>query len=70
MINCEKFYIGGSWVDPKSSYNFNLLHPANEEKIASIAMGGESDVQEAVKAAKKAFVTWQFSSVDERVDLL
>ena len=70
MKNCDKFYINGSWVDPKSSYNFDLLHPANEEKIASIAMGSKLDVDEAVNAAKKAFVTWQFSSIEERVDLL
>ena len=70
MKNCDKFYINGTWVDPKSSYNFDLLHPANEEKIASIAMGSKLDVDEAVKAAKKAFVTWQFSSIDERINLL
>ena len=70
MSNSEKFYINGVWCDPIQAKWFELIHPGNEEKIASIAMGSRADVNIAVDAAKEAFKTWQFSEVAERVALL
>lgn len=70
MDNLKKFYINGEWVDPISSTDFDVIHPGNEETIATIALGSKADVDKAVSAAKDAFKTWQFSSVDERVALM
>lgn len=70
MNNLDKFYIGGAWVDPIERADFDVIHPGNEEVIATIALGGPSDVDRAVAAATGAFKTWQFSTVDERVALL
>lgn len=71
MSNHQKFYINGKWVEPSSdATTFDVIHPGNEESIATIAMGSTSDVDHAVAAAKSAFDTWQFSSVEERVALL
>ena len=70
MSNSEKFYINGVWCDPIQAKSFEVIHPGNEEKIASIAMGSRADVNIAVDAAKEAFKTWQFSEVAERVALL
>ncbi|NRB03570.1 MAG: aldehyde dehydrogenase family protein [Rhodobacteraceae bacterium] len=70
MDNLKKFYIGGAWVDPIESTDFEVIHPGNEETIATIAMGSAADVDKAVSAAKEAFKTWQFSTVEERVALL
>lgn len=70
MENLKKFYINGEWVDPISSTDFDVIHPGNEETIATIALGSKADVDKAVSAAKNAFKTWQFSTVDERVALM
>ncbi len=70
MDNYKKFYINGEWVDPVQSTDFDVIHPGNEEKVATIALGSKADVDLAVEAAKNAFESWQFSTVDERVALL
>ncbi|MEM9148560.1 MAG: aldehyde dehydrogenase family protein [Pseudomonadota bacterium] len=71
MSNYKKFYINGAWVDPVAgSTDFTVIHPANEEPIATIALGTKADVDLAVKAAAKAFETWQFSTVADRIALL
>ena len=70
MNNHKKFYINGEWVEPKSGRNFDVIHPGNEEVVATIVLGDKADVDAAVIAAKDAFETWQFSTVEERVALL
>ena len=55
MENTNKFYINGEWVEPSSSETLEVINPATEEAIASIAMGGKEDVDKAVAAAKAAF---------------
>src|SRR5271163_1364957 len=47
--------IGGKWVPAKSGKTFETINPANEEVLALIAEGDKADVDEAVKAARKAF---------------
>ncbi|MEM6676949.1 MAG: aldehyde dehydrogenase family protein [Pseudomonadota bacterium] len=70
MENYKKFYIDGAWVDPIDGTDFEVIHPGNEEAIATIALGTKADVDKAVDAAHRAFKTWQFSTVEERVALL
>ncbi|MEM9048557.1 MAG: aldehyde dehydrogenase family protein [Pseudomonadota bacterium] len=70
MENLKKFYINGAWVDPLGGSAFDVIHPGNEEKIATIALGTAGDVDKATAAALEAFKIWQFSPVDERVALL
>ena len=47
-----------------------VINPATEEPIASIALGGQQDVDAAVSAAKTAFTSFSQTSVEERLDLL
>ncbi|MEM7520010.1 MAG: aldehyde dehydrogenase family protein [Pseudomonadota bacterium] len=70
MENAKKFYIDGAWVAPVESKEFDVIHPGNEEVVETIAMGSKADVEKAVAAAQRAFETWQFSTVDDRVALL
>jgi acyl-CoA reductase-like NAD-dependent aldehyde dehydrogenase len=51
----KKLLIGGKWVPSKSGKTFETINPANEEVLALIAEGDKADVDEAVKAARKAF---------------
>jgi acyl-CoA reductase-like NAD-dependent aldehyde dehydrogenase len=51
----KKLLIGGKWVPAKSGKTFETLNPANEEVLAMVAEGDKADVDEAVKAARKAY---------------
>jgi aldehyde dehydrogenase (NAD+) len=65
-----KFYIDGQWVDPIQSGSLEVDNPTTELVSGTIALGVGADVDEAVKAARKAFATWSQTSRDERLDVL
>jgi aldehyde dehydrogenase (NAD+) len=68
--HARQFYIGGQWVAPSSSETLEVINPATEQPITSIAMGAEPDVDAAVAAAKSAFETFSVTSKSDRLDLL
>jgi aldehyde dehydrogenase (NAD+) len=68
--HAQQFYIDGRWVDPISSQTLEVINPATEKPITSIALGGEEDVDRAVAAARGAFETFAQTSVEARVELL
>ena len=70
MKNTGQFYIDGSWVSPVGADTLDVINPATEESVATIAMGGPADVDAAVAAAKAAFATYSLTTVDERLALL
>src|SRR5262245_7179012 len=70
MDHVKQFYIDGKWVAPLTTETLDVINPATEEPIASIAMGGPEDVDAAVAAAKAAFETFSLTSKDERLALL
>jgi aldehyde dehydrogenase (NAD+) len=70
MSNQQKFYIDGQWVEPIGKETLDVINPATEEPIGTIAMGTKADLDKAVAAAKKAFVTFSQTSLEERAALL
>ncbi|MDD9963515.1 MAG: aldehyde dehydrogenase family protein [Gammaproteobacteria bacterium] len=70
MSNRQKFYINGEWVEPSTNATLEVINPATEEPIDTIALGGPADVDKAVAAAKAAFETFSQTSREERVALL
>jgi acyl-CoA reductase-like NAD-dependent aldehyde dehydrogenase len=58
-----KLLIGGKWVPAKSGKTFESINPANEEVLALVAEGDKADIDEAVKAARKAFEDGKWSSI-------
>ena len=70
MLDKKNFYINGAWVKPNSSEEIKVIDPATEENCAVITLGNKTDVDNAVNAAKEAYVSWAFSSKDERIGLL
>jgi aldehyde dehydrogenase (NAD+) len=66
----QQFYIGGQWVAPRTDRTLEVVNPATEQAITSIAMGGADDVDAAVAAAKDAFESYSLTSKQERLDLL
>ncbi len=70
MENAQKFYINGEWVEPSTSTTLEVINPATEQPISSIAMGGQEDVDRAVAAARKAFESYSTTTREERIALL
>lgn len=70
MNNLNKFYIDGAWVDPISATRFPVKNPANNAQIGEVMLGSSADVDSAVAAAARAFVTFSRTSKEERLALL
>ena len=69
MNNELKFYINGSWIEPNSVEQIEVLNPATEEVLGNITAGSKEDVDIAVKAATNAFQTYSIFSKDEKITI-
>ena len=70
MQDCRNFYINGQWVSPIEAYDLPVENPATEKTIATISRGSAADVDNAVAAARGAFVQFSQSSRETRLTLL
>ncbi|MCW0216444.1 MAG: aldehyde dehydrogenase family protein [Pseudonocardia sp.] len=70
MLNTNRFYIGGKWIEPSTADTVEVLDPATERPVATVPLGGAEDVDRAVAAARAAFDGFAATGVDERVALL
>jgi len=61
-----ELFIGGKFVKSKSGSNYKTINPATEEVLSEIVEASEKDVDEAVKAARKAFKSWSKLPGSER----
>ena len=65
-----KFYIDGQWVDPVGSDTLDVDNPRTEQVSGRIALGTAADVDKAVAAARRAFVSWSQTGKQERIAVL
>lgn len=70
MPDITKFYIDGQWVEPAELNLINVINPATEKSAGQVAIGSAADVDAAVDAARRAFVTWGQTTVSERLEVL
>ena len=70
MKNQTRFYINGEWVEPSTGNTLEVINPATEKVIGSVALGSEKDVDKAVAAARVAFDSYSQTSQEERIELL
>ncbi|MGK8293835.1 aldehyde dehydrogenase family protein [Staphylococcus arlettae] len=70
MRNYTKQYINGEWIDSASGENIEVINPATEEVMGTIAKGNKTDVDKAVQAAENVYVQFRNSSIEERRNLL
>ncbi|MBB1630933.1 5-carboxymethyl-2-hydroxymuconate semialdehyde dehydrogenase [Cupriavidus sp. UME77] len=63
-----KHWINGKQVDSKDT--FTTWNPATGEEIATVAAGGEAEVNAAVAAAKAAFPKWANTPAKERARIM
>ncbi|HEY8891375.1 MAG TPA: aldehyde dehydrogenase family protein [Clostridium sp.] len=65
-----QLYINGKWVDGKEGKTFKAYNPSNGELLATCVDAGKGDIDNAVKAAWKAWETWKDISPQERSGML
>lgn len=65
-----QLFIGGKWKDASDGGTFKTISPADGKVLAECAQATREDVDEAVKAAWKAFAAWKNTSVNERAAVL
>ncbi len=70
MLEKKNFYINGKWVAPINQKQIEVIDPSTEKNCAVISLGGKEDIHAAVMAAKEAFVSWGFTTKEERIKLL
>ena len=70
VSNRTQFYINGKWVNPSTSAALDVINPATEKAIGTVAMGSQEDVDNAVAAAQAAFNSYSQTSREERIELL
>jgi len=61
-----KMWINGKFVESESGKTYPVYNPATGEEIAQIPVAGNSDIEKAVAAARKAFPVWSQKSQAER----
>lgn len=71
-VQDAKLFIDGKYVDAISGETFDTINPATNQKLATVAKGGEEDANRAIEAAHKAFTSgvWSKMPVDERSAIL
>jgi len=71
MHALHQFYIDGQWVAPAgASTDLDIINPADESVVGTVALGASDDVDHAVAAARTAFETFSQTSREERLALL
>ncbi|TMN22888.1 betaine-aldehyde dehydrogenase [Lentibacillus cibarius] len=67
-MNMKKQYIDGAWVTSKAGAVRDIINPYNQEIIAKVTEGDESDTKDAIAAARKAFDRgdWSATPATER----
>ena len=61
-----QLYINGEWVDGENADTVEVINPATEEPIASVAYGTVGDTRRALEAAQAALPAWRGATVYER----
>ena len=66
----NKLYIDGEWRNGATGETFDVLNPADESVITSVASGKIEDATACVDAAEVAFASWAAKSPRERSEIL
>ncbi|MFC9057199.1 NAD-dependent succinate-semialdehyde dehydrogenase [Streptomyces sp. NPDC057074] len=63
-------FIDGQWSEAASGARFDVVNPATEEVIATVADGGPDDALRAIEAAGRAQKDWARTAPRERGEIL
>jgi betaine-aldehyde dehydrogenase len=72
IAHADRFFIDGEWAAPSSDARITVVNPATEEVFIRVAEAQKTDVESAVRAARKAFDRgpWPRMSHKERAGFL
>ena len=59
-------FIDGSYAESSGRETFATLNPATNEMLGEVATASESDIQQAIGSARKAFLEWRRKTGAER----
>ncbi len=65
-----QLHVNGEWRDARSGKTIDVVNPATEEKIGTVAHAEKADLDEALAAADRGFATWKKVSAYERAKLM
>jgi len=65
-----KLLINGKWTDSSTNNTFDDINPATLEKLATLQIASNDDVDRAVKTAWDAFTTWSETPPPKRAQVL
>lgn len=65
-IRYTQCFIGGRWISPSAGKTFPTINPATEEVLAEVAEAGQQEVDQAVRAARRALQEGPWSRMDAR----
>lgn len=65
-----KQYVNGKWIAPKNGQYLDVLNPATNEVVGTVADGGEDDAVIALEAAEAAQKAWAAIPARKRAELL
>jgi alpha-ketoglutaric semialdehyde dehydrogenase len=66
----RKNYIGGQWVNARSGKVMESVNPATGEVLGLVPESGPEDIEEAVRAAARAFPAWRKVPAPRRAEIL
>ncbi|MDR6438673.1 aldehyde dehydrogenase (NAD+) [Paenarthrobacter nicotinovorans] len=70
MRHYPHLYIDGRWIDPIAPREVELIDPTREEAFARVTLGTAADADLAVAAAKRAFLSFSVTPVEDRIALI
>lgn len=70
MKTIDKIYVDGQFTAPHGTETQDLYNPATGKKIGIVQLGDQIDTDQAIEAAKTAFLTFSKSTLKERGEIL
>jgi aldehyde dehydrogenase (NAD+) len=70
MRQFNQMYVNGAFVTPHGKATVDLVNPTNNEVIGKVTLADESDMRQAIAAAKKAFTSFSQTTKEVRMDYL
>src|SRR3989442_4088158 len=58
MTDAKPMFINGEWVLAEGGATFDVINPADQSTVASVANGAAPEIERAVQAAHAAFREW------------
>jgi succinate-semialdehyde dehydrogenase/glutarate-semialdehyde dehydrogenase len=62
----SQLFINGRWIDGETGNTYDVINPATEDSLATIAYGTRVDAKQALEAAQAAMPAWQGLTVYDR----